>query len=126
MKALLLIGLLFTAFLVHAQVLETPFVLDLSRGDTTIELISNAGAHYASCQITAVGLNGSDATFNIQKTNGATFGDVPDARGTFDAGDSIIFLEFALVFKNTRCILEIVTNSVTEGKLFIDMNTMRQ
>jgi len=125
MKALLLIGLLFTAVIVHAQVLETHFELDLSNGDTTIELVSQARSQFVSCQITAIGLNGDDATFNIQKTNGVAFGDVPDARGTFGAGDSIIFLEFARTFKNTKCILEIKVNSVTSGKILVDMNTMK-
>lgn len=125
MKYLLLIALLFTAVVVHAQVLETRIVYDMANGDTTIELVNSTGALHLSCQITAQGLDNDDATFNLQKSNLVIFGDVPDARETFESGDSITFIEFANIFKNTAIRIQIFTNSVTKGKLILDINTMR-
>lgn len=126
MKALLLIGLLITAVVVHGQVRQYTFDLDLSGGDTTIEITNIAGFIHASWQITVTGLDAADATFTLNKRNErAPFGAIPSATGTFASGSSVRFIEFADPFMNSAFQLVIVVNSVTAGILNIDVNLFR-
>lgn len=126
MKALLLISLLFTAIIVHGQVLERSFTIDLSRGDTTVSGLNITGFVSASLQMVTTGLDAATATFRLQKSNDLiNFGDIPEASGTFDAGDSINFIEFSYPFANTALRLVILTNTVTEGILRINLNLIQ-
>lgn len=126
MKALLLIGLLLTAIAVHGQVRQEPFDLDLSGGDTTIEITNIAGFIHASWQIIATGLDAADATFTLNKRNErAPFGAIPSATGTFSSGNSTRFIEFADPFMNSAFQLVIVVNSVTAGTLKVDVNLFK-
>lgn len=126
MKAILLISLLFTAIIVHAQVLEQSFTIDLSNGDTAVTSVNITGFVSASIQIVSIGLDAATATFRLQKSNDlVNFGDIPDASGTFDAGDSMNFVEFSYPFGNTALRLVILTNTVTEGLLRINLNLIQ-
>jgi len=124
MKWILLVVLLFTA--VHAQVIEQRFVVDMAGGDTTVSLTNITGFVNSSWQMTSTDFDSATATFNLQKSNNnVDFGDVPTASGTFVAGDSVRFIEFANATSNTAYRLQIVANTVTEGKIIIDLNVIR-
>ena len=126
MKLTLLIVLLFTAVMVHAQVREHRFVVNMSQGDTTISLTNVTGFVNSSWQMTATDFDSATATFNLQKSNNnVDFGDVPTASVTFVSGASVRFIEFANPTNNTAYRLQIVANTVTAGKIIIDLNTIR-
>ena len=92
----------------------------------SITIDNIAGSIYPSWQIVATGLDSATATFTLQKSNTfSDYGDIPSASGTFAAGNSVRFIEFANPFNNSAFKLNIVVNTVTVGTLRIDVNIIR-
>ena len=126
MKAILLISLLCVAYFTHAQVRQFTFDLDLSGGDTTIEIKGIVGFTMASWQITSLGFDAADATFALNKRNERPpFGAISGASGTFASGDFTNFIEFANPIMTSAMQLVIVANSVTAGKIRVDVNMFK-
>ncbi len=126
-KAILLVSLLFIAFIVHGQGKSFSLLYNLANGDTTITIGGLSGYIYSSWQMTAADIDAATATFTLQKSNDAiNYGDIPAATGTFASGDSVRFIEFADPSSNSDYRLQIVVNTVTAGTLNIIANFIQK
>ena len=126
-KLLLLASVLFLAVIVHGQGKSISVTYNMSTGDTEMTSVNLVSYSYISIQITAIGLDASDATFTLYKTNDFTnYGYVPSGTGIFTSGNSTRFIEFANNFGNSGLRLSIKVNSVTEGTLKININFIRK
>jgi len=101
---------------------------DLSLGDTTLDFIGLIGLTKLSFMLDTTGLDGADATVQLQKTNtkpeSNKFLNVAGAVITLGSGTDLNFIEFTQALsENYR--LVITVNSVTVGTINIDLTATK-